>query len=311
MTSPVSQKIIFIVGATGAGKTDIALKLAAQWPCEILSCDSMQVYREISIASSKPSLQERQQVSHHLLDVVSVEEKFDVAVFNKMARGLVEQILKDKKIPLIVGGSGMYVQVLLDGIFEGSIPNTLVRQNLEARAKKEGAAVLYEELKITDPDAAAKIHVHDVRRTIRALEVFQTTQTPLSKLQKNCSGLWNKYSVTVFGIEREREELYERINARVEKMFAEGIIDEVKAIEDRNISLTARRIIGVREILAHLKGEGDLNEVKELIKMNTRRFAKRQLTWFRKDKRIHWIAVRKDESSSAVAAKILGEIKNL
>jgi len=299
-----SPKIIFIIGPTAVGKTDIALNIASQIPSEIVSCDSMQVYREISIASSKPSLAQRNKVPHHVLDVISIAEKFDVAAFNIMATSAIESILAKKKYPLVVGGSGMYVQILLDGIFEGGEQDPVLRKKLESM----GAEALYKKLKKVDPDAAEKIHSNDVRRLVRALEVYETTNEPISQLQKQRSGLWGKYEIIIIGLNREREELYEMINQRAEGMFGEGLIKEVKAISDSKMSLTAQRIIGVGEVLAYLRGESTLEEAKELMKMNTRRLAKRQLTWFRKDKRITWLMLKAGDSAQEVSKKILKEI---
>jgi tRNA dimethylallyltransferase len=297
-------KIIFVVGPTAVGKTEVALKIASQLPCEIVSCDSMQVYREVSIASSKPSPAERKQVPHHLLDVISVEDPYDVATFNKMATAAIESILEKKKVPLIVGGSGMYVQILLDGIFAEAGRDVDLRSQLES----QGAEALHQKLKKVDPDAAAKIHANDVRRMVRALEVFETTKTPISKLQRERSGLVGKYPVLIFGLNRPREELYDRINRRVDQMFTEGIVDEVKALSGRTLSLTAQKIIGVNEIFAYVRGEKSLEDAKELMKMNTRRFAKRQLTWFRRDQRINWLMLQAGDKSQDISQKILKDL---
>jgi tRNA dimethylallyltransferase len=199
LKSFISPKIIFIVGATAVGKTDVALEIAKHLPCEIVSCDAMQVYQDVSIASSKPTLDERKAVVHHVLDMVSVEKKFDVSLFNQAARSAIDKILKSQKYPLVVGGSGMYMQVLLDGIFEVGGQDVSVRKKLEDRLMQEGAETLYAELQSVDPQAAAKIHVQDTRRIVRALEVFQITQVPISQLQKktfrslaalSCCGIW-------------------------------------------------------------------------------------------------------------------------
>ena len=305
MKSSLSPKIVFIVGPTAVGKTAVGLSIALQTPCEIISCDSMQVYREIAIASSKPSLTERKKVFHHLLDVISVEEKFDVAAFNKLATQAVEDILAKNKCPLIIGGSGMYVQVLLDGIFEAGGQDLALRQKLESQDVK----ILYEKLKKVDPAAATKIHANDLRRIVRALEVYETTKTPISKLQKQRAGLWGKYPVEIFGLNRDREELYDLINRRVDQMFDDGLVDEVQAIAGRKLSLTAQRIIGVSEGLSYLRKEKTLAEAKELMKMNTRRLAKRQLTWFRKDERIKWLMLKAGDTAKDISQKILKDFQ--
>lgn len=308
MNSQKSNLILFVVGPTAVGKSSIALKLAQSLNAEIVSCDSMQVYREISIASSKPTADEQKKIRHHLIDQVSVEEKFDVATFNQSAGLAIENILKSGKVPLVVGGSGMYMQVLLDGIFETGEGSPLVRKELESRAKDEGLETLYAELQEADPAAAQKIHPNDQRRIVRALEVFLTTAQPISKLQASRKGLWGKYPIRVFALNRERENLYALINERVEKMFKLGLLNEVAALKGKELSLTAERIIGVKEITAFLNKQCSLEEAKERMKMNTRRLAKRQLTWFRKDKRLHWIDMD-DKEESTIVNEILKELE--
>ncbi len=291
------------------GKTDIAMELAGHLPSEIVSCDSMQVYKEISIASSKPSAAELKKIPHHLIDVISVEEKFDVSVFNKLARKAIEGILAKNKNVLVVGGSGMYMQILLDGIFEESAKDLKLRDKLSERAKNEGPEKLHIELTQVDPSAAAKIHPNDAKRIIRALEVFHITQKPISQLQKTRAGLWGHYPIKIFCLDRSRDELYELINARVENMLKSGLEKEIKALKDRPLSLTSQSIIGVRELQTYLRGEIDLALAKELMKMNTRRLAKRQLTWFRKDKRLHWINLT-GRNKTAIIKEILKELES-
>lgn len=302
-------EIIFIVGPTASGKSEAALALAGKIPCEILSCDAMQVYRGIAIASGKPSAAELKSVPNHLLDLVSLEEEFDVAAFNKAALQAVDIVLKNKKIPLIVGGSGMYAQILLDGIFDGGGRDEKVREKLLARLEKEGPAALHAELKKVDPPAAKKIHANDGRRLVRALEVFYSTQTPMSEMQRKRSGLWDKYRVAVYGLERSRGDLYSRIDARVEAMFDAGLVDEIRSVEKLKLSPTAARLIGIKEVLDYVRGNTDLQTAKETMKKNTRRFAKRQMTWFRKDKRINWIPVKAGDTAAIIAGHILKEIK--
>ena len=283
------MRIIFVAGPTAIGKTQFALDLAKEITGEIISCDSMQVYREIRVASNKPSAEVLKEIPHHLINVVSIEEEFDAARFNRLALKAIEDIHRRERTPLVVGGTGLYMQILLDGIFESKPKNESLREELKEKAKEKGISFLYDILKIEDPAAAQKIHPNDLRRIIRALEVTRTEKRPFSELQKNRQGLWGKYDIQIFGLNRPRQELYERIEARVEQMFENGLVEEIKSLENRNWSKTAQSIIGVREVLGYLKKEYDLKRAKELMKLNTRHLAKKQLTWFRKDQRIEWI----------------------
>ncbi len=302
-------KIIFIVGPTAVGKSDVALSVAQAIHGEIISCDAMQVYREISIANNKPSPEMLRAVPHHLVDVVSVEQEFDVVLFNQLATEAIRDVHRRERIPVVVGGSGMYMQILLDGIFEGGEKDPAVRRSLEERARQNGNADLYEELQRADPAAAAKIHPQDTKRLVRALEVYLTTKRPISELRRERSGLWGKYPVALFGLDRNRQEVYDRINRRVDQMIENGVVDEVKKLADRRLSLTAQRIMGIAEIQAFLRGEHDLEQAKYLIKLHTRHLAKRQWTWFRKEKRLQWLMMTAEESPRDVAQKIFAALK--
>jgi len=287
------ERIIFIVGPTGVGKSDAGFLLARKLGGEIVSCDAMQVYKEVNIACDKPSKQARGQVPHHLLDVASVTEDFDVARFRQMAVEAIEDILRRGKVPIVVGGSGMYVNVLLDGIFESDAKDEDLRARLKEQAQKEGAAVLHQQLAILDPKAAGKIHSNDARRIIRALEVAMTTGKPISALHKERAGLWGEYSVEIFALDRPREQLYARAEARIEDMFKRGLVEEIRALSGLPLSRTASAAIGIPEVTGYLKGEYGLERAKYLMKLNTRHLIKRQLTWFRRDKRIQWVEAEK------------------
>lgn len=301
----LSKRIIFIVGPTAVGKTDVGLFLAQRLKGEIVSCDSMQVYKELSIINAKPSCDILKTISHHLIDVVSVTQEFDVGAFNELALEAIRIIHRRGKIPIVIGGSGLYMQVLLDGIFKGGEKDLDLRERLKQRIQKEGNIVLYEELKEVDRKAAEKIHPNDVRRLIRALEVYQMTKQPISELQKERKGLWEDYDVRIFGLNRNRQELYMRINRRVDAMFNKGLIDEIEKLGGKSLSKTAKGIIGIEEIKGYLEGLCDLEYAKEQMKQNTRRFAKRQLTWFRKEKRIKWIEINENISTEDVGRTIL------
>jgi tRNA dimethylallyltransferase len=301
-------EIVFIVGPTAVGKTDVGFLLAKELGGEIISCDAMQVYQGLDIVTSKPSLDMRSAIPHHLMDMIPVTDDFDVARFNELALLAIEEIWRWKRIPLVVGGSGMYMQVLLDGIFVQARRDADLRIRLQERLKEEGEENLYAELKRVDPAAASKIHFHDSRRIIRALEVYYETFRPISEWQKERKGLWGRYGIKIFCLNRPRPELYDRINERTERMLAGGLIEEVRALEQVRLSRTANAIIGIKEIRQYLSGEISQREAKEQIQMNTRRLAKRQMTWFRREERLTWMDVSEKETSARIRDRILAQI---
>lgn len=301
-------EILFIVGPTATGKTEVAFDLAQRLHGEIISCDSMQLYKELSILSAKPPQKMMAQVSHHLIGTVSISRNFDVALYRREALAAIQAVLQKGKLPIVVGGSGLYMGILLDGIFEGKGGSLSVRKKLEKEAQQKGLPVLYETLKKVDPVSAKKIHPHDKKRIIRALEVFLIHERPISQLQKKRSGLWNQYDVQVIALTRPREELYERINQRVDAMFEAGAVEEIKALMKKRWGKTAKTLIGVPEIQKFIKGGQDLDQTKYLVKLNTRHLAKRQLTWFRKDKRLKWVEIARDQSDRDITKKILNEL---
>jgi tRNA dimethylallyltransferase len=284
----MKPKVIFLVGPTAIGKTDISLVLAEKLKAEIISCDSMQVYKGMDILTSKPGLKMRKKIPHHLIDAVSVDKEYNVSQYRTQALKKISQIHRKGKTPLFVGGSGLYMSVVIDGIFKAKAESPQVRQRLYRQAEKFGSAKLYAKLLDVDPQAAAKIHPNDTRRIIRALEVFMVTGKPISRLQTTRKGLSDKYDIEIFALDMPREELYRRIDARVDKMFELGLEEEVKKLLRQNLSRTARSAIGINEIKGYLDGRYGLEEARRLIKINSRHYAKRQLTWFRKDKRIVW-----------------------
>jgi len=279
--------IIFIVGATATGKTEAAYELAKRINAEIISADSMLFYKEAAIISSKPPEYMLKEIKHHFVGNASVKDSYSVFNYFTEASKLIAELFA-KNIPQVVcGGSGLYIKALLDGIFDGVGEDKELRQELEGKAKEFGKEYLYEELKKVDPETAAK--AKDLRRIIRALEVYRLTGVPLSKKKKEANGLWGKLPIKIFGLNFKRETLYKRINKRVDSMFEAGAAEEVKKLLKLKLSNTAEKIIGIKEISGYLKGEYNIEQAKELMKKNTRNFAKRQLTWFRADKRINWI----------------------
>lgn len=302
--------VLFIAGPTAVGKSAVALRLAEDLHGEIICCDSMQVYREVSIASNKPGSAERARVPHHLFDKISVYSTYDVAQYYHQARAVISEVMARGRLPVVVGGSGLYMQVLIDGIFEDRSTDERVRSELEARADDEGLTSLYEELKARDPRCAEKIHHHDRKRIIRALEAGRVSGEPFSELQKKRQGLWGQYPVRVIVLNRDRKALYAIIDRRVEDMFREGLVEEIRRLDEAALSSTARYLIGVREVGDYLRGVLTLEAARAAMQQNTRRYAKRQLTWFRKDSRWEWLVIEDEDSVERVARRVKETFEN-
>lgn len=298
----IRNTIIFIVGPTATGKSELAVRLAKKINGEIISCDSVAIYRGIDIASSKPAKSLQKEIPHHLIDVVSPAKEYNVAKFIKESNKKIDGIIKRKKVPIIVGGSGLYVDSLLYGIFNEVKKSAVIRDGLMREAGLFGSGYIYNKLKSIDPEAAEKIHPNNLRRIIRALEVCLLSKGKFSELKQKRSGLIDKYKVKIFGLNLARNKLYERIDKRVDKMFKDGLVREVAGLLKKKLSKTARGALGIKEVEDYLVGEYDLERAKYLLKRNTRHFAKRQLTWFRRNKDIIWLDVLGDRR------KIINEI---
>jgi len=278
-----------LVGPTAVGKSRLALQLAPELGAEIISADSHQIYRYMDIGTVKPTLQERKNVPHHMIDVVDPDEEFTVADFKKMVEELIVSLWKKGKVPFLVGGSGLYIRALIDGLFPGPGKDPVLRAKLKEEAEREGVLSLHRKLQSVDPEAAIRIHPQDMVRTIRALEVYYLTGRPISYWQEESQKEKPPYRVIIAGLNCERKTLYRMINQRVEKMIGSGLVEEVKNLLPRYPEdLPSLQSLGYREIIGYLKGNYSLAEAVALIKRNTRRYAKRQLTWFRKDSQIVW-----------------------
>lgn len=304
----IKKKIIFILGPTAVGKSETAVYLAKKIKAEIISCDSMQVYKGMSIITSKPGRALLKKIRHHLIGVVPLERDYDAASFRKDALKEIKGIFKRGKIPLIVGGTGLYSSVLVYGIFDCKAEDISLRNKFYGMAKSKGNLYLYRKLKKVDPRAAGRIHANDTRRIVRALEVFEVTGKPISVLQKERRGLKDKYDVRLFCLNMPRESLYDRINTRVKIMVRKGLINEVKGIMNKPLSRAASFAIGLKEISGYIKGECSKQEAIGMIKINTRHYAKRQLTWFRKDKSTIWINIHDKDKPEEIADKIYKHI---
>jgi tRNA dimethylallyltransferase len=285
--------VYFLLGPTASGKTKLSIELAKKLNAEIISCDSMCVYKGMDILTSKPFMSDRRKIRHHLIDIISPAKEFSAAEYRRMALEKIEDILKRGKVPLFVGGSGLYVKAVIDGLFPSAEKDLRFRKEQEALAKKYGRGYLYRKLKKIDRISADKIHPNDLRRIIRALEIYHTEKKRPSELRLNREPL--RYEFKIFGLKLDRDKLYKNIDDRVEQMFKRGIVEEVRRLSKRKLSITAQKALGHSEVLGYLKGSYSLDEAKALLKKHTRHFARRQLTWFRPDKRICWVS-----SSSAI-----------
>jgi len=299
----MNPKMILILGVTASGKGKLAFALAKSIGAEIISIDSMKVYRRMDIGTAKPPKENRDQIPYHLIDVVEPDDSFSVARFLELAQAAIDDIKKRGKPVVAVGGTALYIKSLLYGLFEGPGADEQIREEFKAQAQAEGLDKLYEQLKIIDPATAAKISANDPRRIIRALEVYKLTGKPISAFQQqwdaNISHDW-----TIIGLRREKTEESKRINARVKKMIDAGLVDEVKHLlaEPKPLSKQARSAIGYAEIIDHLAGQTTLDDAIELIKKNTRKLAKAQRTWFKTFKTVHSLDLAPDETPDQALA---------
>ncbi len=294
----MGNKLVVIVGPTAVGKTKIGIEVASRINGEIVSGDSMQVYQGMDIGTDKISPEDtiaenRIMVNHYMIDIVSPEENYSVAFFQKDARNCIEFINKQKKIPILLGGTGLYVKAVIDKYNFEIIGDRQLRDNIKNLAGKIGKEKLHHELKKVDPVSALKLHPNDLHRVSRALEYYCLTGEPLSNKQyaKSKDSIYNP--LIMIGLWLPRTLLYERINERVDKMISQGLVAEVEGLLQKGVkpNNTSMQALGYRQIAAHLTGEYSLKKAIELIKRDTRRFAKRQLTWFKTDERIKWIDI--------------------
>lgn len=295
----MKPKVVVIVGPTASGKTAVSIELAKKINGEIISADSMQIYKYMDIGTAKPTLDEMQGIKHYMLDVVMPDETFNVAKYKSMAESAIEEILKKGKVPIIVGGTGLYVNTLVDGIEFADVPgDEEYRNELIEKGYREGAMSIYKELEKVDSESAKKIDPNNIRRVARALEIYKVTGKTKTQLDIE-SRKEVKYDYRLFGMEWDRETLYNRIDLRVDKMIEAGLIDEVRNVTEKfKISNTAVQGLGYKEVIEFLNGNISYEEMIEKLKLETRHYAKRQLTWFRKDKRIKWI--KPDENATCV-----------
>lgn len=287
-----TKPLVILTGPTAVGKTALSIKLASEIGGEIISADSMQVYRQMNIGSAKIKPEEMGGIPHHMIDILEPEEEFNVCLFEKLALEAMEQIYERGHIPVVVGGTGFYIQALLYQIdFTEEETDTAYRDKLWQLGEEKGNHYLHELLRKVDPKSAEEIHENNRKRVIRALEFYENCGKPISTHNKEQRQKTSAYNSCYFVLTDDRKKLYERIESRVDQMLSKGLVDEVRTLKERgcNASMVSMQGLGYKEILEYLDGRCSLLEAVEKIKKETRHFAKRQLTWFRREKDVIWI----------------------
>jgi len=291
MNADSKPNIIVICGPTGLGKTSVSIELAIDLHGEIIGADSMQIYRYMDIGTAKPTLNEQARVPHHLIDIIDPDEPFDAARFAKMAGDIIIRLDTGGIIPFVVGGTGLYIKALVHGLSQACQADKNIRACLKEEEMLYGSGFLYEKLSKCDPEAAERIHPNDIFRIIRALEVYEATGKAISQYSKDHGFEKRRFNVLKIGLHMEREALYDRINRRVDAMIEEGFLDEVKKLLDIGYSedLKSMQSIGYRHMVDFIKGRLAWEETIRTMKRDTRRYAKRQMTWFKADPEIVWV----------------------
>ncbi|MGC8897236.1 MAG: tRNA (adenosine(37)-N6)-dimethylallyltransferase MiaA [Bacteroidota bacterium] len=305
------RRVLIIAGPTASGKSEVAVYVAELLGGEIISADSRQVYRYATIGTAKPPREVLSRVPHYFIDEYEPDRTFSAGEFGERGREIIEGLFQRGVVPVVVGGSGLYLKSLVDGFFEDVPAEPSVRQNLNDRLRKEGLPALVRELDKIDPETAARVDRNNPRRVLRALEVFYVAGEPLSSIQQK-KKVNVKFSSSWFGLAWDRAKLYARINERVDWMIRAGLVEEVKKLrsmgyDESNASAQLWESVGYAEVLSYLRGDIEFTEMVDLIKRNTRRYAKRQMTWFRKEKRIRWLHLLNESELKEAAAKIAEE----
>lgn len=301
------KQVLVLLGPTGVGKTEVSIRLARLLGTEIISADSMQIYRGMDIGTAKPSPEERSGIVHHLIDIVEPSGTFSAGEYIRKVVPIIEGLLSQGKVPVIVGGTGLYIKAMTRGIFSGPSADEELREELAAREEREPGS-LSAWLREADPEAASRIAENDLRRIIRALEVCLKSGAGISSLQKNATAPL-PYDFVKIGLTRERGELYRMIDARVVAMLGKGLIDEVRKLLASEPTRTPLQAIGYKEMARHLAGEISLDEAVRLIKRNSRRYAKRQFIWFRREPEIAWVDLSGVSDREEAFARVLAELR--
>lgn len=286
------KPLIILTGPTAVGKTALSIRLAREIGGEIISADSMQVYRHMDIGSAKITPEEKEGIPHYLIDILNPAEEFNVTIFKKMAKEAVEEIYSHGKIPIVAGGTGFYIQALLYDInFTENGEDTKIREELEELARKKGAVFLHQMLQKIDPVSAEEIHANNQKRVIRAIEYFRQTGEPISEHNKRERNRKSPYDFLYFVVNTDRKLLYERIDSRVDQMIDQGLVSEVQALKNMGCTrnMVSMQGLGYKEILDYLQGNSSLEEAVYFLKRDTRHFAKRQITWFKRERDVRWL----------------------
>ena len=286
------QKLLVIAGPTASGKSSLAIRMAKRWNGEVISADSMQVYRRMDIGTAKVTPEEAEGIPHHLIDVLEPTEEWNVALFQEQAEAAIRDIASRGRLPILCGGTGFYLHALLYGTQFAEEPEQRdIRKELEDRMRTEGPEKMHEALRAVDPEAADSIHPHNEKRVIRALEYYRIHGTPISQHNREMRQKPSPYDLCFLALDMDRTVLYDRIDRRVDLMIEQGLVDEVRGLVQEGLSagMTAMQGLGYKEILPYLEGSCTLEEAVRVLKRDTRHFAKRQLTWLRAEKDVRWI----------------------
>lgn len=302
-------RVIAVMGPTAVGKTWLVSQLAKDLGGEIVNADSLQIYRFMDIGTAKPTLPEREEVVHHLVDIVDPDQDFDASRYSQRAREVIARLARQGKPAIVAGGTGLYLKALFHGLFPGAPSDPLVRNRLRREAEQNGGGELYQRLQRLDPITAKRVHPHDLFRIIRALEVWECRGQPISALQSGHDFQDRPFLPLKIGLQRPRSELYERINSRVEEMMSQGLVEEVKGLLSRGYGpdLKSMQALGYRHMVQHLIDGMDITEAVRTMKRDTRRYAKRQMTWFRRDQEIRWFHPKQKEEIVRLAEQFLGD----
>ena len=310
----MKKPLVIITGPTAVGKTELSIRLAKEIDGEIISADSMQVYKHMDIGTAKIRKDQMDGVKHYLIDILDPKEEFNVVEFKKYAKNAVNEIHRQDKIPIVVGGTGFYIQALLyDVDFEDSKEDSQYRSKLEELAETKGREYVHDKLKEVDPESANNIHPNNLKKVIRALEYYKETGEKISDHNKEQRQKESPYNFAYLVLNDDRYNLYKRIDARVDKMIEEGLIDEVKGLIDKGCTkdMVSMQGLGYKESISYLEGESSLEDAIYTLKRDTRHFAKRQITWFNREKEVSWIDKSKfQHDEDAVFEKILEELKS-
>lgn len=304
------EPVIVIAGPTASGKTKLSIELAKKIGGSIVSADSMQIYRYMDIGTAKPDVKEMSGIRHYMLDEVDPDENFSVARYRECALSYISEIVNEGKRPIVTGGTGLYINSLIYNInFSETICDEDLREALRNEAQEKGNRSIYEKLFRIDPEAASRIHENDTKRIIRAIEVYEHTKKTISEHVKESRQEPPPYKYIIFGLDWDREKLYARIEKRIDKMLGDGLVDEVRRLADMGYDKggTAMQGIGYKEVLDYLKGNRTLEETEYILKRDTRRYAKRQMTWFRRIEGINWLKADENSDFGALSEKIIQE----